>query len=174
MANEDTETGEVLDALDDLRAKAVAIARAEIGSQTKGSARVKEYVERTMPQYTAAQVAYAARQVEWCGIFALWCLHEAGITDVPWEIGRGFVYRLPQTKTPAPADIFVTNGGLWHHGLVERHMLVDGKPWLESVEGNTPDVRRRSRPAPKNLLYYSIEPWLRAKLDLPCPNPKTP
>lgn len=164
--NEETETGEVLDWSDAKRAEIVRIAREEIGPQTKGHPRVFDYVQRVMPDLKESQQRYAAKNSEWCGIFALWCLHEAGITEVPWEIGIGFVYRLPRTHDPKPGDIFVIPQPFWHHGVVESCAEKDGRKWLTSVEGNTPSVVRRDRPAPSTAQYYSIDPWLRAKLAL--------
>lgn len=43
---------------------------------------------------------------DWCGAFALWALHRAGLAkDWRWEIGRGFLFRLPQTNDPKPGDV---------------------------------------------------------------------
>ena len=47
---------------------------------------------------------------DWCGAFALWALHEAGLaTDWVWEPGLGFLmtrqHKLPTTKNPEPGDI---------------------------------------------------------------------
>lgn len=142
----------------DLRSKVIEIARGEIGDQRKGSPEVREYWAKVCPELTAEQSWYAAKRQEWCGIFALWCLHEAGVTDVPWKIGRGFVYLLPKTESPLPGDIFVGPGPAWHHGLVEHYDPV--VPWLVSIEGNTPTVRRRSRREPLKLTYYSLDPWI--------------
>lgn len=177
----DADAGEVLDWLDAKRAEIMRVATAELGDQGKGSPRVREYWRRVMPALAESQISYACKNEEWCGVFALWCLHEAGVTAVPWHIrgltldpetgvkaqNSGFVYRLPKTAEPQPGDVFVGPPNLYHHGLVERRYTPEGgKPWLASVEGNTPTVRRRDRPAPgKGWNYYSIEPWLRAALE---------
>lgn len=159
------DTGEVLDWRDAKRAAVVAAARGEIGDQTKGHPQVTHYWRTVCPQFNAAQIAQLSKKQEWCGIFALWCLHQAGVTSAPWELGRGFAYRLERTHTPEPGDVFVGPGPLWHHGIVESLTIIGAKPWLASIEGNTPDVRRRDRPAPAGFAYYSISPWLRAILD---------
>src|SRR5690606_12080172 len=105
-----------------------------------------------------AQVWQASRdsRFQWCGVFALWCLHTANVTRVPWQIGRGFVWRLPKTREPLPGDVFVGPGPVWHHGIVESRYMVGDRIWLASIEGNTPDVRRKDRPEPPNYTYYSI------------------
>lgn len=157
-----SETGEALDAVDEIRARGVSIAEAELGPQQRDSDRVREYIARVMPQYNAQQIRQLSKspKFQWCGVFALWCLHAAGVTTVPWELGRGFVYRLPRTSDPQPLDVFVGPGPNWHHGVVKSRYLVDGKPWLTSIEGNTPDVRKRDRPEPAKYVYYSVAPWI--------------
>src|SRR6187551_416202 len=58
----------------------------------------------------------------WCGIFALWCLREAGVmpADVTWEFGKGFLYRLQRTATPKPGDIGYIDAPYQHHLIFER------------------------------------------------------
>ena len=161
------DTGEVLDWLDTRRARVLQIAAEEISSAAvKDSPRVREFWRVVAPkEWTPAQLRQAARQLEWCGVFDLWCYHEAKLTTAPWELGRGFAYRMPRTDDPRPGDLMIIPQPFWHHGLVESYYMVGDKPWLRSIEGNTPDIRRRDRPAPKGALYYSIEPWLRAALE---------
>lgn len=162
----DLRTGGALDWRDAKRALVVATASEELGPQAKGSARVREYWARVCPEYwTEAQTRQAAGKLEWCGIFALWCLHESGVTDAKWELGKGFVWQLKRTAEPEPGDVFVGPGPMWHHGVVERYEIVNERPWLTSVEGNTPDVRRRSRPAPAAFSYYTIDSWLDTALE---------
>ena len=96
----------------------------------------------------------------WCGAFALWALREASLTDWYWQIGKGFLYRLPRTRTPEPGDIGYQDQPFQHHFLlteVDTHTLT-------SVDGNqgTPGVQLRHRAvgSPK-LAFYSIAPLLR-------------
>ena len=151
--------------MDAKRARVVEIARAEIGDQRKGSPQVREYWAAVCPQYSRGQITDLAESLEWCGVFALWCLHQSGVTTVPWELGRGFVYHLPRSHAPEPGDVLVGGAPLWHHGIVESLTMRGARPWLASIEGNTPNVRRRDRPAPAGFTYYSITPWLRAILE---------
>src|SRR5690606_15306274 len=101
-----------------------------------------------------------------------WVLHEAGLTDKPWAQSIGFVTRLlTPTKTPEAGDVFVGPMPLAHHGIVVAHSTLETRPWLRSVEGNTPDVRERNRPAPadpvrnggwkEHYRYYSILPLIK-------------
>ncbi len=115
----------------------------------------------------------------WCGVFALTCLHKAGVaTSIPWVAGLGFCAipgrALSITKSPQPGDILYVDKPYQHHGVVES--LVDGV--LTSVEGNTPTVQRRVRPLPKSgIVFYSIDRFLNAPATpsvKPPPAPKPP
>ncbi len=120
---------------------------------------------------------------EWCGAFALWCLHGAGIAkDVLWVSGIGFlshvegkklVWSVPKVTTPEPGDIAYFDKPYQHHALVES---LDPAPrferdgfshaaWtLRTIDGNQPDVRNRTRSHIPTLhesaTFFSIAPWL--------------
>lgn len=98
----------------------------------------------------------------WCGAFTLWCLHQAKLAPaVRWIIGRGFceVQGLPKTRNPLPGDIAYTDKPYQHHAIVESW---DGTT-LVTIDGNQPDVRRRSRPMPAaGMVFYSIDKFLAA------------
>lgn len=99
---------------------------------------------------------------DWCGAFVLWCLHRAGLAlDVCWATdGSGFVggQHLPTTKTPLPGDIYYQHEPYQHHAIVES--LENGI--LTTIDGNSPNVSRNSRPVPKEgILFYSIDPLLK-------------
>lgn len=145
------------------RGGVVERAALEINPATvKRTARVAEFMALANPSWTPAQCRQLAASVEWCGIFALAMLHAEGLgLREPW-VCRGFVRRLDPTRTPEPGDVFVGPAPLYHHGIVEARYLVGDKPWLCSIEGNTPGVARRDRPEPRGLTYYSIEPWIDA------------
>jgi hypothetical protein len=96
---------------------------------------------------------------DWCGAFALWALHQAGVgTDVEWEIGRGFAYRLPMTNTPKPGDIAYFDQPYQHHSLV---MDLTGDT-LTTVDGNQAhDTVKIVKRDPRNVsAFFSIEPLL--------------
>lgn len=144
-----------------IRAAIVAAAEAEIGPQQKGSHEVFGYWREVLPRtWTDAQVKQYAATKHWCGGFALWCLHQAGVAkDVTWRDGLGFceVEHLPRTKSPQPGDIAYTDQPFQHHAIV--HSLDGGI--LVTIDGNQPDCRKRTRPLPTSgIHFYSIEPFL--------------
>jgi len=105
--------------------------------------------------------------LEWCGIFLLWVLHQAGLMkEVRWEYGKGFLYRLPNTSNPQPGDM-----GYKHH-LNHQNLVValDEDPrYLWTIDGNSmygkvtgPNRQRKSDFA----AFYSVEPLLK---DAPMP-----
>lgn len=97
----------------------------------------------------------------WCGVFALWALKEAGLAQgVNWEVGWGFIgpLKLPLTKDPKPGDIAYTHDPYQHHAIVEsrKHGV------LITIDGNQgqPGIKRKARPEPDGIRYYSIQPLL--------------
>ena len=54
----------------------------------------------------------------WCGVFALWCLRQAQITDWTWVLGKGFAYKLGRAKVPQPGDVAYFDKPYQHHALV--------------------------------------------------------
>lgn len=108
----------------------------------------------------------------WCGALALWALHQAGLAlGQRWVIGLGFAgpLRLPTTKFPEPGDVAYTHEPYQHHAIVESW---DGTT-LVTIDGNQPDVRRRIRPMPKGIVFYSIAPLLGQRPAAP-PKPAPP
>lgn len=94
----------------------------------------------------------------WCGGFALWAIHQAGLgPDIDWKVGVGFCYLLPTTTDPQPGDIAYFERHQ-HHAIVER---IDGDR-LYSIDGNQPDIQERVRPVSDVAAFYSIAPLLEA------------
>jgi hypothetical protein len=153
-----------------VRTQIIEIARAEIGTQGKGSARVFEYWRDVLPpSWSDFQVRQYAASKEWCGGFALWCMRQAGIAaDVRWIDGVGFAgpAKLRQTESPLPGDLAITPSPFWHHALVAvfepgvTQTVAGGR--LVTIDGNQPGVRVKDRPCPalKSIDFYSIEPLL--------------
>jgi hypothetical protein len=105
------------------RAQVVAIAEAEIGVRQP-----YKYYEDCAPMYMGTK----PNDKSWCGVFALWCLRQAGLSDRMWVDGRGFVEGyLPRTINPEPGDIayFLKNQ---HYAIVKA--LVNGRVYL--INGN--------------------------------------
>ena len=108
----------------------------------------------------------------WCGAMALWAIKgafaEFGYTlPVNWKIGLGFCevgpMRLPRTKAPKPGDVAYSDQPFQHHAVVEK--LEGGV--LTTIDGNQPDVRRKTRKEPAGIVYYSIAPYIAAAGALP-------
>ncbi len=106
----------------------------------------------------------------WCGIFALWCLHQAGLAkSVKWKLGYGFleVQKLPKTHQPKPGDMAYFDKPFQHHAIVESYE----QGVLKTIDGNQPDVRARTRPPNHGAVFYSIEPFLQASMSAAPENP---
>jgi hypothetical protein len=88
-------TGETTMTEEQYRAEVVRIAGTQIG-QTDST-----------PYWVDAFGSYPGKSYSWCGVFALWCLRQAGITQAKWITSKGFVgpLNLKQTYVPAPGDI---------------------------------------------------------------------
>lgn len=134
------------------RAAVVAAAAAEIGPDTPEK-RVKYWTDALGRPVTYAEISHPA----WCGIFALYCLHCAGLdTDEHWQIGKGFLLQNPHpmhlTTSPQAGDIGYIASPFQHHFIVESADNVR----VHSIDGNQPDIRRQSRALSSHIVYYSI------------------
>ena len=133
------------------REKVLQVALNELGTQDW-----RKYMKGVTIQQNATDF-------HWCGVFALWVLHQAGLArNVKWDLstGKGFLYRLPMTKNPKPGDLAYFHN-LQHHAIVER---VDGN-FLYTIDGNSGNpskVRQNRRPISSAAAFYSIEPFLNA------------
>lgn len=92
---------------------------------------------------------------EWCGAFILWALHQIGLAkDWKWEIGKGFLYKLPVTLIPKPGDIayFTKNQ---HQALIRK---IDGDTiYLINGNGWNGVVSLSSTNKSNVTAFYSIE-----------------
>lgn len=113
---------------------------------------------------------------EWCGAFALWCLHQAGLgLGVQWRVAMrpkdpsGFllvnhaVGRMPRTTTPLPGDIAYFDAPYQHHAVVVSS--VPGA--LVTIDGNQGNlrglpVRRVTRASTRGAAFFSISLFLSA------------
>ncbi len=135
-------------------------ASAEIGPFDQG--KVDRYWEDVLPP----NEYHPGMKQAWCGVFALYSLHCAGLAlDKHWRFGLGFLLTQPHplspTKTPQPGDIGYQASPFQHHFIVES---VDGN-LVHSIDGNQPDVRRKTRVISPALTFYSIAPLLAAAGD---------
>ena len=139
---------------EEIRNRIVEIARAELGP-----GRVSDYWQSAL-----GSGARPPWPKHWCGAFALWCLHRAGVAlDVRWKIGLGFleVQRLPKTRDPKPGDVAYFDQPFQHHAVVER-LANDGLYTIDGNQGGLLPVKEKFRKLPTTAIYYSIEPFLKA------------
>lgn len=95
--------------------------------------------------------------VFWCGIFALWVLHQAGlIRDVKWKWGEGFASMLPQTQNPKCGDIGYMDA--WNHHDIVLGVEGDYVHTVDGNDGGSPGgiVKENMQPRSKFAAFYSI------------------
>lgn len=97
---------------------------------------------------------------DWCGAFALWCLHQAGLgLDIDWQIGLGFLdANLPKTDHPQAGDIaYFTNNQ--HHAVVtDPDVGIPGSVGL--VNGNGQNGAVSASTSSNAAAYYSVQPLI--------------
>jgi hypothetical protein len=100
---------------------------------------------------------------EWCGAFALHCLHEAHLaTGVKWAFGPphyGFLYRLHTTKTPEPGDIAYLDKPWQHHAIV-TDVEGDTVHTIDGNQGALAPIKTHSAPLSHWTAFYSILPFI--------------
>lgn len=149
------------------RFEVTRLALQEVGSP--GHERIMEYHRNAIGR------AVGDKELEWCGLFCLAMLHDAGIaTDVLWHIGGGFCeeHRLRRVKMPEPGDVAYYDKPYQHHALVESVDTATGT--FGSVDGNQAGdtvVLRKNIPLSKPTCFYSIETLLRRSLPTEPPPP---
>jgi hypothetical protein len=96
---------------------------------------------------------------DWCGAFVLWALHQVGLAkNWSWIIGKGFLYRLPITKTPQIGDMAYFNHNQ-HHAVVSS-VNNDGTVSLVNGNGTGGAVSTSKIPVSQVTAFYSISPLL--------------
>lgn len=97
--------------------------------------------------------------VSWCGLFVLAMLHRVGLAQgIMWQLGKGFLFRLPTTKSPVPGDLIYLHEDQ-HHGIFECKNP-DGT--ISTLNGNSTGgaVARVNRDPKTIAAYYSITPLI--------------
>jgi len=100
---------------------------------------------------------------DWCGAFALWCLHQAGLAlDWFWEIEAGFALSdkhqsLPITQSPKPGDMAYFDHNQ-HMAVVES--VTPTAVQLVNGNGAGGAVTRSSAARSAVTAFFSIEPLL--------------
>lgn len=108
---------------------------------------------------------------DWCGAFALWALHQAGLAkNLIWVIGVGFLDgNLPTTTNPQIGDVayFDTNE---HHAVVVGVNQAAGTVDLINGNGTGGAVSASTTPISHVAGFYSIQNLLAtAESDSPLP-----
>jgi hypothetical protein len=134
------------------RQRVVNAARSQIGSADKA-----KYWASALPGQNPTGL-------DWCGAFALWSLHSAGLAkNWLWQIGKGFLLtdksKLPITTVPQPGDIayFTKNQ---HEAVV---LSVDSnKKTVELANGNSIGGKVTVSNIPWNSVtaFFSITPLI--------------
>ena len=132
------------------RQKVANAARSQVGSSDKA-----KYWASALPGQNPAGL-------DWCGAFALWSLHAAGLAkDWFWQLGKGFLMtdktKLPITTVPQVGDIayFTTN----QHEAVVLSVDSNNKT-VELANGNSTGgkVTISNIPWNKATAFFSITP----------------
>lgn len=142
------------------RTRVVAAARGQIGRKDLAA-----YLADAAPAYAVSD------HPEWCGIFALWCLHQAGLArDKTWQVGLGFLLTsprpMPTTSDPKPGDIAYFEH-FQHQAVV---LSVDGDN-VELANGNGQGgvVSLSTTQKSHAKAFYSIAPHIAAAQAAGCP-----
>ena len=151
----------------------ISAAAARIGPYVKGSPEVDAICRLVLPPtWTDAQCKQYDHK-DWCGLFALACLRDAGVTDASWRDGIGFIgpLHLKQVDYPKPGDIAFKGSPFQHHMVVEywNHALDWG-----DIAGNTPTAARHKHASSAGVTFYSVESLLPVSDTEPAGPPSEP
>lgn len=127
------------------RARVVSIAVSELGKSNA-------------LRYSTASGGRMPSGTSWCGIFALWSLRKAGLTEWDWEWQVGFLSKLPRTKNPKPGDIAYKHEPYRHQAVVEK--VEGGTIWTINGNSDNGKVVRKRGPISDWTAFYSIQPLI--------------
>lgn len=110
-----------------------------------------------------------AASQSWCGAFALWSLHQAGLAlNKMWQMGKGFLLtspqQLPVTKTPKPGDIAYYDH--YQHHAVVAAVYPDKTVDLINGNGNNKSVSPSHTAMSNVAAFYSIQPFIDQRLGM--------
>ncbi len=139
---------------DAFRKRVADVARSQVGKKD-----LNTYFADAAPQFVG-------QHPEWCGIFALWCLHQAGLAkEKTWKTALGFIltqpHPMPQTTDPKPGDVAYYEHPYQHQAVVLKN---NGDGTTENANGNgSGGVVSISRPAISSATaFYSIANFIAA------------
>jgi len=129
------------------------------------AAGVAAFLNLRVPLYWADvlhQSALAPHPPQWCGAFALWNLHQAGLgLDIRWLFGPphyGFLWNLNQLaphQKPEPGDVAYLDKPFQHHAIV---LCVEGGI-VHTCDGNQgphKPIQKYERPLSHWTAFFSI------------------
>jgi len=136
------------------RSKLVKIALKEPAT----SPRVQNYWKDVLSSSDYAQNAPITK--DWCGVFILWALHQAGLAKkVLWKIGEGFISteHLAKTDSPKVGDIAFFSHNQ-HQALIKA---INGNQ-IELLNGNGTNGWISPSTVDRNSVtaFYSIDPFI--------------
>lgn len=106
------------------------------------------------------QAPTAQHPPEWCGAFALWCLHQAGLgLLLRWLFGPphfGFLWNLEATKSPKPGDIAYLDKPFQHHAIVVE-VSGDTVHTIDGNQGPHAPIMTHEAPLSHWTAFFSIE-----------------
>lgn len=140
-----------------LRARVVAAGLTQVGKRE-----LDVYFADAAPQFVGLKP-------EWCGIFALWAMRQAGLgKGVQWKTGLGFVepQKFPRVSMPKAGDLAYYDQPYQHQALVagvrdERVDLINGNGKGGVVSLSSPLLS-------KATAYYSLQKWIDAAIAEGC------
>lgn len=128
------------------RQRVVDAAKSEVGQKN-----LNKYFADAAPQYVG-------QHPEWCGIFALWTLHQADLAKaVIWKTGIGFLRAKDITSDPKPGDIAYFEQ--YQHQAVVLAVHADTVE-LANGNGSGGVVSLSTTPRMKAKAYYSIAGYI--------------
>jgi hypothetical protein len=132
-------------------------------------AEVATFLKFGVPVYWADvlhQSLAASHPPQWCGAFALWNLHKAGLgLELRWMFGPphfGFLWNLRELaphQIPEPGDIAYLDKPYQHHAVV---VCVEGDT-VHTVDGNQgalQPIQKHEHPLGRWTAFFSIAPLL--------------
>jgi hypothetical protein len=132
--------------MSDPRYTVIAVATAEVGTKDP----IKYWLDAlgSVPEHNLA----------WCGLFALWCLRQAELTDWTWAIGKGFLYRLHRTSDPLVGDLVYFDKPYQHHAILRDIIDGDTVPLIQGNYGVPGHVAESTCSlSAKNPVFFSIQ-----------------
>jgi hypothetical protein len=143
--------------------QSIRLSVATIALREVGESDPLKYARLVLPTaWSDFQVQQYADTKEWCGLFNLWCLKEAGLAqDIFWRDGLGFLlvspHALSRVIVPDTGDTAYFRRNQ-HHAVVCH--VTDGVATLINGNGQGGKVTRTEVPIDHIDAFFSIESLL--------------